>query len=252
MDKLGDRIKSEHEDTTRFFLEKKNYHILRLDGKAFHTYTKGCKRPYDEDLMSHMDEVAKKLCAQIQGAKFAYTQSDEITIVFTDFDTPETHLWFDGNIQKIASVSASMATAYFNQMRTDYPAIAFFDSRVFSISYQPEVFNVFIWRQLDAIKNSVQMQAHHYFGHKECENRHTGMLKEKLAENGTPWDKSPEGFQRGRMIFKESFEMPATTKETPKGVIEIPTHTRTRWISQPAVDFMDNKEFLAKYIIAKP
>lgn len=155
-DSLGNRIKSDFEDRTRFSLVRRSYQVLRLDGKAFHTYTKNCARPFDEQLMADMDEVAKKLCSQIQGAKFAYTQSDEITIVFTDLDTPETDLWFDGNIQKISSVAASMATAYFNALRKDYPAMAFFDCRVFSVPVLPEVLNTLLWRQMDATKNSVQ------------------------------------------------------------------------------------------------
>lgn len=244
MDKLGNRIKSDFEDRTRFKLPRRSYHILRLDGKAFHTYTKGCKRPFDEKLMSDMDETAKYLCSQIQGAKFAYTQSDEITIVFTDFDQVETDLWFDGNIQKIASVSASMATAYFNKLRPEYPAIALFDSRVFSVAIRPEVFNVFLWRQIDAMKNSVQMVARTFLGHKKCEGQHTEALKQLLKEAGHAWEDCPEGFKTGRMIFKESFTVEASTKETPKGTISIPAHERTRWTSQPAVKFMEDRSIL--------
>ena len=248
MDKLGDRIKSLYEDKTRIKLIKKSYHIIRLDGKAFHTYTKGCKRPFDEKLMSDMDETAKYLCSQIQGAKFAYTQSDEITIVFTDFDSEETHLWFDGNIQKIVSVAASMATAYFNKLRPEYPAVALFDARVFSINEQFEVYNVFVWRQIDAMKNSVQMIARHVLGHKTCEGRHTGDLKLLLKEQDQSWEDAPKGFQQGRMIFKESYDMPEGRKMTPKGEIKIPAHSRTRWVSIPAENFIESKNMLDKHI----
>lgn len=248
MKKLGDRIKQEYEDKTRFQLVKKQYHIIRLDGKAFHTYTKGCKRPFDEKLMSDMDEVAKVLCSQIQGAKFAYTQSDEITIALTDFDSTETDLWFGGNIQKIASVSASMATANFNKIRYDYGQLALFDSRVFSLSNYAEVLNIFIWRQLDAMKNSVQMVAHHHLGHKRCQNKNTDELKTILTENGTPWSDAPLGFQVGRMIYKQSFTVPETTRDTPKGVIKTPAHTRTKWVSSPADDFISNKETITLHI----
>ena len=116
-DNLGDRMKG-YEDTFRYYLPKKTNLILRIDGKAFHSYTKNCKRPFDDNLMDDMNQTAIKLCEEIQGAKLAYVQSDEISILITDYDDIKTSAWFDNNLQKIVSVSASIATAEFNKQRT--------------------------------------------------------------------------------------------------------------------------------------
>jgi tRNA(His) guanylyltransferase len=153
-DHIGFRMKDQYEDRTRFSLPRRTYSIIRIDGKAFHTFTKGFERPYDTDLMDMMDTTARELCKSIQGAQFAYTQSDEISILLTDFDTIHTDAWFDGNIQKIVSISASIATAEFNyaldriyvdrvdkekdltKFRTNNGlriGLALFDSRVFTI-----------------------------------------------------------------------------------------------------------------------
>jgi len=115
-DELGDRIK-EYENVSNIKLMRKSYTILRLDGKAFHSYTKGLDKPFDMGFIDDMDETAKYLCQNIQGAKFGYVQSDEITILLTDFDNINTNAWFDNKVQKMCSVSASMATAKFNQLR---------------------------------------------------------------------------------------------------------------------------------------
>ena len=115
-DSLGDRMKGNYENITRTFLPRRTYTLIRLDGKAFHTFTRGPPKPWDEDLIDIMNDVTKTLCANIQGAKLGYTQSDEITIVMTDFDSLETDAWYGGNIQKIVSVAASMTTSQFNSI----------------------------------------------------------------------------------------------------------------------------------------
>lgn len=116
-DALGDRMKSFYEGRTKTLLPRRTYTIIRIDGKAFHTYTKGLNRPFDDGFVEDMDLTAAYLCKNIQGAKFAFVQSDEISILLTDFDKLQTDAWFDGNVQKMVSVSASMATAKFNQLR---------------------------------------------------------------------------------------------------------------------------------------
>jgi tRNA(His) guanylyltransferase len=116
-DQLGDRMKDFYEDRTRYKLARRTNTIIRIDGKAFHTYTKGLQRPFDQGLMEDMDKTTEYLCQNIQGAKFGYVQSDEISILITDYDDIDTHAWFDGNLQKMASIAASLATAKFNQLR---------------------------------------------------------------------------------------------------------------------------------------
>jgi tRNA(His) 5'-end guanylyltransferase len=200
-DQLGQRMKSQYEVRTKYFLPRRTYTIIRLDGKAFHTYLRGFKKPYDENLMSCMDITTKNLCKQIQGAKFAYVQSDEISILLTDFEKETTDAWFDGNIQKIVSVSASMATGFFNNIiKTD--KIAFFDSRTFIIPDHTEVENYFIWRQKDAIRNSIQMTAQSLYSHKELNNKSQSDLQEMIFKKGQNWNDMIEGFKRGRTIIK--------------------------------------------------
>ena len=116
-DDLGNRMKDSYENRTRFMLGRRSYTLMRIDGKAFHTYTKGLDRPFDAGLIYDMDETTKYLCKNIQGAKFGYVQSDEISILITDFDDIASEMWFDGNLQKMCSISASLATAEFNRLR---------------------------------------------------------------------------------------------------------------------------------------
>jgi hypothetical protein len=164
-DTLGDRMKEYYENRTKTYLPRRTYTLIRIDGKAFHTYTKGLNRPFDDQLMDDMDETAIYLCKNIQGAKLAFVQSDEISILLTDFDKLQTSAWFDGNIQKITSVSSSLATAKFNELRPN--KLALFDSRVFTIPSKVEVENYFIWRQQDTVRNSISSVAQSLYSSKD-------------------------------------------------------------------------------------
>lgn len=222
-DELGERMKENYENRTRLFLPRRTYTIIRLDGKAFHTYTKNFSRPYDLRLMKMMDDTAIALCKGIQGIQMAYVQSDEISLLMTDFETIHTDAWFDGNIQKIVSVSASIATAAFNLealiskqkevsgtfdeygLRNSIKP-AYFDSRVFSIPDRQEVFNYFVWRQQDATRNSIQMGAQSLYSQKQLHGKNTSELQELMHQKGVNWNDYPVGFKRGRMILKEKIE----------------------------------------------
>lgn len=182
-DNLGNRMKDQYEDRTRFFLPRRTYTIIRIDGKAFHTYTARMEKPFDYALMVRMAGAAKTLCAEAQAARFAYLQSDECSILLTDFERIASEAWFDGNIQKIASVSASIFTAAFAD------PYARFDARVFTIPDRIEVENYFIWRQKDWFRNAVQMMAQSLYSQKQlhgksCEDMR-GMIRER---NGSEWD----------------------------------------------------------------
>lgn len=232
-DELGKRIK-EYEKETKFFVKNKAYHVIRLDGKAFHTYTKDLDRPFDNTFISIMNEVAEFLCLNIQGAKCAFVQSDEISILITDIGGQDnTQIYFDGNIQKIVSVTASMASAKFNEIANsklgNKESLALFDSRIFTLPSYVEVINTFIWRQLDTIKNSIQMCARHHLGHKECQNKNTEELKSALEANNTPWVNCPLGFRQGRLVKKVYLIVPESTIEVRGVLIRIPEHTRTKW-----------------------
>jgi tRNA(His) guanylyltransferase len=209
-DDLGKRMKGNFEQRTRQYLPRRTYTIIRLDGKSFHTFTKGMKRPYDETFMHIMDVTTKFLCSEIQGCKFAYTQSDEISLLLTDFDTITTDAWFDGQVQKMVSVAASIATAKFNQLfmtikfeqKVENQKLAFFDARVFTIPDPIEVENYFIWRQKDAVRNSLSMHAQSLYSHKELHGKSQADMHDMIHAKGENWDNLPYGFKRGRSFLK--------------------------------------------------
>lgn len=265
-DELGERIKSQYEDRTRFFIPRRTFTILRLDGKAFHTYTRGLNKPFDDDLIEDIDSAIIALLPEIQGAVFAYTQSDEISILLTDFATPQTSAWFDGNVQKMASVSASIMTAQFNLQRLcrigcggidrpldkgaewiqeNYTAMAYFDSRLFTIPDRIEVMNYFIWRNQDCARNSVSMLAQSLFSHKQLQGKSTltmiGMIK--AHESGAySWDDLNQGFRFGRVIMKETYVIPNCDDGHGNNA------ERTRWTSNRAWKFTEDKDKLLNMI----
>jgi tRNA(His) 5'-end guanylyltransferase len=206
-DDLGTRIKEQYENRTRYFLPRRTYTIIRLDGKAFHTFTRGMKKPFDEDFIRMMNKTAQFLCEEIQGAKAAYVQSDEISLLLTDFDKIMTDAWFDGNIQKMVSVAASLATAKFNALFNYYPSefkMAFFDARVFTIPDRVEVENYFIWRQKDAVRNSISMTAQSLYSHTELFGKSQVEEQEMIHAKGQNWNDMPDGFKRGRTFLRSS------------------------------------------------
>jgi tRNA(His) 5'-end guanylyltransferase len=194
-------MKSQYEVRTRTYLPRRTYTIMRLDGKAFHSFTKGFDRPYSKKLINAMDQTAIALCKNIQGCRFAYVQSDEISLLLTDFSTIDTDAWFDGQVQKMTSVSASIATAHFN-LHINSERLAYFDSRVYTIADPIEVENYFVWRQKDAIRNAIQMHAQSLYSHIELACKNQIMQLEMIADKGTPHDVLPQGFRLGRFISK--------------------------------------------------
>ncbi len=206
-DALGARMKEQYEFRTRYLLPRRTYTIIRCDGKAFHTFTRHFSKPWDASIIEAMDAAAVALCEQAQSASFAYVQSDEISVLLTDFARPETAAWFDGNVQKIVSVAASVVTAEFNRsllanyMVDKYSKMAHFDARVFTIPDYVEVANYFIWRQQDAIRNSIQSLAHSKFSHAELEGKSGAEMQEMLfQEHGINWAKEDLGNKNGRYV----------------------------------------------------
>lgn len=236
-DELGQRIKTQYENRTRYYLPRRTYTIIRCDGKNFSSYCKGLKRPYDKELVNSMNETTKHLCKQIQGSKFAYVQSDEISILLTDFEKDSTAAWYDGNIQKICSVSSSFCTSFFNQIRNKqgHDKLAQFDSRVFTIPDRTEVMNYFIWRNLDAARNSISMLGRTYFSHKQLINKNTSEIQEMLFQQyNINWSKEPAGFKNGRLIVKEYFVVGDTL--------------RSEWVVIDSWKFTSDKDRLLKMI----
>lgn len=234
---LGTRMK-EYEAVSKNHLMRRTPVIIRLDGKAFHTFTRGLDKPFDSDFVTMMQQTMLHLCENIQGCVLGYTQSDEITLVLVDYQNRDSCAWFDNQVQKIASISASMATLYFNRelsemlrdLEEDLVAAnyslpqahmyetnskkydkwydkeyrALFDSRVFNLP-QYEVINNLIWRQQDATRNSINSVAQSLFSHKELQGISSKDLQNKmLIERDVNWNDYPTHLKCGCCAIKDS------------------------------------------------
>lgn len=230
MDTFGNRMKG-YENAYRIKLPKRMPIIIRIDGKAFHSYTRGMKKPFDNDLTEAMWETCKFLTANVMGCKLAYHQSDEISLLLTNYDKLTTESWFDNNLQKIASISASLATAKFNEiMREKYPEkqLAFFDARAYVLP-QDEVCNYFLWRQQDATKNSISMVAQANFPHKQLQGLNGKQMQDKLMlEKGINWNDIPTWQKRGACITKQYYMKGEAQRSRWDVDLEIPIFSQDR------------------------
>lgn len=212
-DNLGDRMKG-YENIERKFLYRRTPVIMRLDGKAFHTFTKGCKKPFDNTIIKTMQDTTEFLMKNIQGAKIGYVQSDEISILITDYDSLETDAWYGYNVQKMCSVSASMASVNFTLAYHDkvhdglniddykYPSVkmAYFDSRVNNYPKE-EVINYFRWRYQDWVRNSIQMLAQSNYSQKELNGISCKKLITKMeTEKEIFWDRLDPVYKNGTLF----------------------------------------------------
>lgn len=234
-DELGTRMKENYEKISQTKLMRRTPVAIRIDGKAFHTFTRGFKKPFDEILIKSMQETMKYLCENIQGCILGYTQSDEITLILQDYKTLTIEAWFNYEVQKMCSISASMATMAFNkyfreevdkqdelnkskyfessisyieyqdQMITYLKAVnkgAMFDSRCFNVPKE-EVTNLLLWRQLDAARNSVQMVGRAYYSHKELNGKNNSQIQDMLMDKGINWNDYPTHQKRGSCCIKD-------------------------------------------------
>lgn len=266
-DSLGDRMKG-YENVTRSYLTRRLPVIIRIDGKAFHSFTRGLKKPFDDILVKSMQDTMKYLCENIQGCVLGYTQSDEITLVLVDYQDRDSCAWFDNNIQKMVSVSASMATMAFNQAfrsnvmvkaadfytedltdnEIDYISTienamykgAMFDSRVFTIPKE-EVVNCLIWRQQDATRNSIQSVGQANFSHKRLQNKNCNDIQDMLMlERGINWNDYPTTLKRGSCCIKVPCKFnKGTEQET----------IRSKWIIDNEIPiFTQDKDYVNKLV----
>lgn len=239
-DSLGDRMKNNYENRAKTYLLRRTPVIIRLDGKAFHTFTRGFAKPFDARLMRVMQETTLELCKNIQGCVFGYTQSDEITLVLVDYNALDTDAWFDYSVEKMCSVAASMCTLYFNRIFTricgefikEHAANAkdkenlgdladqidrvlkaymrgiknggLFDARVFNVP-EGEVTNCVLWRQNDATRNSVSSLAQAYFSPKELHGKNGSQMQDMLMEKyDINWNDLSITEKRGTAIIKNN------------------------------------------------
>lgn len=226
-DELGKRMKEYYEQIPKAKLMRRCPVIVRIDGKAFHSVTRGFKKPFDEILIKSMQDTMKYLCENVQGCVLGYHQSDEISLLLVDYKTLDSQAFFDYEVQKICSITASMATMAFNKAflkevneyllncakgknkDTRFADVycrvvngAMFDARCFNIPKE-EVTNYFYWRQLDATRNSIQMVGQANFSHKELQNKSCNEIQDMLHEQkGINWNDFPTHQKRGSCCIK--------------------------------------------------
>lgn len=242
-DELGKRMKLFYEEISKTRLMRRVPVAIRIDGKAFHTFTKGFQKPFDEVLIKSMQDTMKYLCENIQGCVLGYTQSDEITLILVDYKKLTSSAWFDYEVQKVCSITASMATIAFNKyfsenINSEYCVFddelldngdfnpnykneylidlyamhvkasykgAMFDARCFNIPKE-EVANLIYWRQLDATRNSIQMVGQANFSHKELQNKSCNQIQDMLmTQKGINWNDLPSYQKRGSCCIKEEY-----------------------------------------------
>jgi hypothetical protein len=270
--RLGERMKM-YEHVWRHKLIRRMPVIIRVDGKAFHTFTKGLNKPFDDIFMDAMQATAEYLVREIQGCKFAYVQSDEISLLLTDYDTYDTEAWFDNNIQKMVSVTAAKASAFFNQRfglcYVDYAVVSkpegtfdsayahrvleagsmlpVFDARAFNLD-KDEVCNYFIWRQEDCIKNSISMIARTHFSDKELHGKSTVERKKMLEEKDVFINDKYEKFKlRGTAVYYPMISEPYDSEADNLDSIGI------KISNVPVMDkdvpiFKEDRYFVEKYV----
>ena len=203
---LGDRMKS-YEFETRNFLQKKTPVIIRVDGKAFHTYTKPFKTdsdPYNCDIFDSMYCAMQQTHKAIQGCVVSYMQSDECSFLVLDTKAPETQAYFGYELPKIVSIVASTFTVNFYSTIQKFIAkknynvdrLPIFDARAFNIPFE-DMSNYFVWRIKDAERNAIQNVARYVLGHKKIQGVPNVTVKQMLTEVGVDFDSLPLGFQRG-------------------------------------------------------
>ena len=280
-DDLGNRMKTFYEQISKTKLMRRTPVIIRIDGKAFYTFTRGFKRPFDEILIKTMQETTKYLCENIQGCVLGYTQSDEITLVLVDYQRFETSAWFDYEIQKISSISASMATMAFNKffsmnifnfedmkpenMKTfEWQKLldvytkaeskgAMFDARAFNIPKE-EVTNCIYWRQLDASRNSIQMVGQANFSHKELHCKTCNDIQDMLMlQKGINWNDFPTHQKRGTCVIK-SDEKETITEDnigTDGSVIGTTKTIRSKWVIDKEIPIFkgEGREYIDRLIM---
>lgn len=221
LDALGDRMKMFEGMEAKRMLMPKLPILARIDGKKFSKFTKGLKRPYDKRLSDLMVEITKLLVKEY-GACMGYTQSDEITLLLYS-DSLDSQVPYNGRIQKLLGDMTAFTTLHFNRLLPEYLTEQFvrryprFDCRVWNVPTLEEAANVFLWRELDATKNSISMAAQHYFSHKVLQGKNGGEKQDMLMlEKGVNWNDYPAFFKRGTYVQRRTVDRKYTCDELDK------------------------------------
>lgn len=289
-DDLGMRMKTFYEQIPKTKLMRRTPVIIRIDGKAFHTFTKGFNKPFDNVLIEAMQVTMRYLCENIQGCVLGYCQSDEISLLLIDYKKLNSAAWFDNEVQKICSISASMATLIFNKafsqavqrfneryrdtderISTETAALmdkynkavekgAMFDARCFNIPKE-EVTNYFFWRQQDATRNSIEMVGQAYFSHAELHNKSCNDIQDMLHEQiGVNWDQLPIFKKRGTCCRKQFLVLDPMSMPVEifygfipqKFITPTDCHIESSWVIDVEIPIFKNeeREYIEELILA--
>lgn len=236
-DDIGDRFK-DYERCYDFTLPRRLPLVIRVDGRAFHSLK--LTKPFDSSFWAAMMCTAMELCREIQGARLAFFQSDEITVIARDDMSIQTQPWVGKRLSKILSLSAAIATSAFNRA-SDYGPCQF-DARAFVVPSMDEAINCLIWRQQDATRNSVQMLARSVFSHKECDRKNTAALLEMLRARAIEWDSLATVYKRGAVV-----KPVVTMKPVPQTGQTVP---RRGWVVDPETPiFTQDRVYLERLYV---
>jgi tRNA(His) guanylyltransferase len=216
-DALGDRMKGYEAAEAGRRLMPLLPVLARIDGRAFHAFTRGMDRPFDRLFTRCMVETTEALVRET-GACMGYTQSDEITLAWHSTDA-RSQIWFDGRVQKMVSQLAAQATLHF--YRAAYfllpggyaERLPTFDARVWNVPNRTEGANVFLWREWDATKNSLSMAASAYYSHKALLGKHSREKHDMLMAKGINWNDYPASFKRGTYVQRQRVSKPFSARE---------------------------------------
>lgn len=283
-DELGKRMKEYYEQVPKTRLVRRTPVAIRIDGKAFHSFTKGFAKPFDEVLIRSMQKTMKYLCENIQGCVLGYHQSDEITLILIDYKKLTSSAWFDYEVQKMCSIAASMATMafnkffmkeiqswdeenglssikYFNEDKDEvlvkrhdtywnaYHRGAMFDARCFNIPKE-EVTNLIYWRQLDATRNSIQMVGQANFSHKDLQGKSCNMIQDMLmTQKGINWNDFPIHQKRGSCVVRNKIVV-ESDGITEAVMLRDTTKSKNEWIIDKEIPIFkgEGREYIEELI----
>ncbi len=276
---LAKRMK-QYEAVPQNTLTRRTPVIIRVDGRAFHTFTRGFKKPFDDVLMQAMQDTMKYLCENIQGCVLGYTQSDEITLILVDYKKLNSEAWFDYEVQKMCSIVASMATLEFNRsmkrravmfvnQKVENEAVrdelirqfgvyskavnkgAMFDARVFNIPKE-EVTNNIYWRQLDASRNSIQMFGQAYFSHKQLQHKTCNQIQDMLmTQKGINWNDLQTSYKRGSCCVRNRRVISVSADGVATCEIRNPKKSEREWIIDTEIPIFkgDGRKYVDELIL---
>lgn len=276
---LAKRMK-QYEAVPKNTLTRRTPVIIRVDGRAFHTFTRGFKKPFDDVLMQAMQDTMKYLCENIQGCVLGYTQSDEITLILVDYKKLNSEAWFDYEVQKMCSIVASMATLEFNRsmkrravmfvnQKTEEETTrndiyrqfgvyskavnkgAMFDARVFNLPKE-EVTNNIYWRQLDASRNSIQMLGQAHFSHKELQHKTCNQIQDMLmTQKGINWNDLQTSYKRGSCCVRNRRVISVSADGTATCKIRNPKKSEREWIIDTEIPIFkgDGRKYIDELIL---